>query len=1711
MNSVFKKVAAYVLCAAQVFYSGAFAGVGLSNQIGEGEPQHPIRSVTLIKDALRSSYLLSLSTTSDDTLKTLYFVDQDANPLGRLINQDNKSHLIWHKDSLELDISGVGASQESLFVKAEGKLNILNETFSCPTVIEAGSLFSSHDLKAVSALVMIAQKAKFKNITAQSILALHVDDLLNRENNVWHAPQLVLSCGKGKNQGHLYGEEIHLVGAWKNYNLVEASVVRLLGPSYSTKASSVLRASSGLFMKAEDYTECGTVEALFQSLVVGKAYYVRDPEHGRPFPKIQSGYMHLEADELGVSSQAQFHLKKGARFQTKESVNLKGQFFLGEETGVASNFSETVLESLLKRHERWTHPVLEVRNDSQINLTPSFYLNLRDIGDLRLKTKKVIVEGKIEGTDQSSVNISADQSMIYSEYLPPILRVKSKRVSLSKLPSYLERLKVISKKVFIEEGVKSHIHSLEAPRSFLESRIGSELTIDRAQVEEASLLGQFKLTDTFESTGKAYFEDFEGTTVDSTVVSGGDFFSSQVHGSVTAKSDRRVTILESTMDNLKVKAGQDTYMKDVSSKIMDVEGTNILLDGARSAQMNIKGGEVLLVGEIGETNSKTNVTSTGHVASNADFKGDVSLSSQGNTSHTGSFEANSRAHLKGEAVSALGSGTPKSFSAESRYGGGVLREALKETSSLKPAEFSLKTQEELNLSGETHEFPFYKTSLESKHSIKMNKTDLTANQFNVKAPYVGLSKANVKATGLSVEAENLDSEESKIEVSGTYTRGVQQNLKASKEYVTALMNKITVGCAADLSHSTQEATKQVIEVGEELDVSGARLYSHATPGSIMKPQLIVLSGSLKGSASKVTKGDWSYLYEELDRRPELICEGGPSVIVAKNGFWLEAPLMSGDTLTWGSQTGDVKITPLTLTAIRRWADTHKKKNWCGQVSRSESVHTRTTQTLEQPIIGTTGNMVTTAKEGKATLISPQIFVGGDWEIYVKEFGIEAATVLHHYSVQTKQKKAGLTGGTSSQQTLTEDREEVVPPIMTVGGNVYMYCENAHIDSAQVYIEGVLHNHCPNLSFGAETARHHTEEHSKQKSFTGTGKSGSTRDRQEQVPGNVDVGGIRSEDPIRVVGSAANVTNRNPDLAADIQFEAPFTHETFSQYASFDANYLNMGVSAVVGLAATFATGGMGSGITLTLTEAAFACGASMYATSFLASGGDPAQAFKNVLSPEGLRSIGVAMATAGVMHTAGIYAPGKEALFGDRLIYNLQQSGIRAGAQVTVGGRSAEEALKEGLLSAAAHTVGGHFAAEIGNNRTELGAVWHKAAHGLVGAVTGAVLNPDDRARGAMSGAVGAVTAEIIAETFEREKVYDKALTRLEADQEAGQITDRATYERYLKEELKTIDFAAKAGAILVSSLAAQDIGITQDTATTAIENNFFPALMVGGMLLYDAYDIAKVYKTEGMEAARTRALLHAVGWAAGGVAAKGLTKALKAGRPVLAVLLEHFPMMEKVMERVGMAYVAAEQKVFSTTVGGALHKADRALVNAAAGLKEKVMGRMGQAKMSASAAAKSSSARGETLVGEVGKAKPVNAKWATTAAEYMRDMEARAGVKFTELQKTELANAMRTGTFEKLAPMEKQLHSDSFTRSVREKLIGEWEQHTGQAWPKMEVPNPKTGLIELKPVQAHHIIPQQYAGPHTWWNMKPLHPSQHQSGVHGSGAPLNKLTKSKD
>ncbi|MFU2164680.1 hypothetical protein ACMZ6Z_07815 [Streptococcus pluranimalium] len=98
------------------------------------------------------------------------------------------------------------------------------------------------------------------------------------------------------------------------------------------------------------------------------------------------------------------------------------------------------------------------------------------------------------------------------------------------------------------------------------------------------------------------------------------------------------------------------------------------------------------------------------------------------------------------------------------------------------------------------------------------------------------------------------------------------------------------------------------------------------------------------------------------------------------------------------------------------------------------------------------------------------------------------------------------------------------------------------------------------------------------------------------------------------------------------------------------------------------------------------------------------------------------------------------------------------------------------------------------------------------------------------------------------------------------------------------------------------------------------------------------------------------------------------------------------------------------------------------------------------------------------------------------------------------------------LSPVETSKHRAKFNE-VKDNLISEWEQYTGQEWPTYtEDVLGKNGKIVRRAgdkYDAHHIIENSFGGQHEWWNIHPAKfPNEHQAGIHGGDSISRNLFK---
>lgn len=275
--------------------------------------------------------------------------------------------------------------------------------------------------------------------------------------------------------------------------------------------------------------------------------------------------------------------------------------------------------------------------------------------------------------------------------------------------------------------------------------------------------------------------------------------------------------------------------------------------------------------------------------------------------------------------------------------------------------------------------------------------------------------------------------------------------------------------------------------------------------------------------------------------------------------------------------------------------------------------------------------------------------------------------------------------------------------------------------------------------------------------------------------------------------------------------------------------------------------------------------------------GDLKKAAKEFASKKTIRTIAVAAFTAAVTGGAdklldkAIPSLSQATTLGERLAYTapreLIKGGIRAGGDIAQG-KKPKEVVKNRLKSSAANTIGIACSSHIGKayGDKKIGPVTHKILHSGVGALQGAILDGES---GAIAGAVGAGVAETIADiTCPKQPSLDD-IHGLEAALGRRLTQDEFTAEwnkqlaQYLKQTHSVAD-ASKMIAATVVGFVNQDMDVAYNTATNAIDNNFFAFVhygIWGATTAYALYKVPQIYEEKGIEEA-LQCLGVEVGWA---------------------------------------------------------------------------------------------------------------------------------------------------------------------------------------------------------------------------------------------------------
>ena len=304
-------------------------------------------------------------------------------------------------------------------------------------------------------------------------------------------------------------------------------------------------------------------------------------------------------------------------------------------------------------------------------------------------------------------------------------------------------------------------------------------------------------------------------------------------------------------------------------------------------------------------------------------------------------------------------------------------------------------------------------------------------------------------------------------------------------------------------------------------------------------------------------------------------------------------------------------------------------------------------------------------------------------------------------------------------------------------------------------------------------------------------------------------------------------------------------EELHAFESHSSSGPSVALSALIALAATIATQGAATWLSTTMVTAAavttatataviggmssalVASLASRAALALANCNGDFGQAAKSLVSEDAFKDLGISMATAGVLEGVGAHfkLPTKAADCKTGLDH-IKRASLQMSINMAVSlglGKPFEDALKQIGRTGIATMAQGMVANEIG--QADLDTVTNKIAHGLVGGVTGILLqNSRD---GFLSGASGAAVGAMIANAIQEDPKVTIQRIEDQAKADGKDLRDEKVRKAYVQSEVESQRLVnwSTLGAGIVGLLAKQNVHISIETARTAVENNCAQAL----------------------------------------------------------------------------------------------------------------------------------------------------------------------------------------------------------------------------------------------------------------------------------------------
>lgn len=317
--------------------------------------------------------------------------------------------------------------------------------------------------------------------------------------------------------------------------------------------------------------------------------------------------------------------------------------------------------------------------------------------------------------------------------------------------------------------------------------------------------------------------------------------------------------------------------------------------------------------------------------------------------------------------------------------------------------------------------------------------------------------------------------------------------------------------------------------------------------------------------------------------------------------------------------------------------------------------------------------------------------------------------------------------------------------------------------------------------------------------------------------------------------------------------------------------------AAIGASGGIAVTGFAGSAALTAALQAGALALATQTAMSLANGNNLIETTKAMHSSDTVKTVAMAMATAGALSALpdlGPFTAAKDAseaaqnavAVGNQVVQMTVESAVSAGITTIADGGDFDEfndVFVQTLQTAAINAIGAELAGEIGEAvETEaineaVRYVAHAALGCAIGVASTAVSDGEDSGISCASGAGGAVIGEVIADQYKSQSDYNTKATNVENQLKAmGLSTDNlenlseSDLVKLLRQK-NTVDLIkevqqikaigvdlAKLGAGLSAFVAGGEVNIAANAGENAAENNAFWFVIQVGYALYRAYEV---------------------------------------------------------------------------------------------------------------------------------------------------------------------------------------------------------------------------------------------------------------------------------